>query len=105
MLLVINVLLVSGKRKGLGADYHPADNDIEHCGLGFFCLFDSRAARGEDFLVQRGRVGGGGLSSCWFMLAIGCVCKIPFIEEVDMGLSVYSGKFKGSIEIVRFIYH
>ena len=70
-----------------------------------FCLFHSRAARGENFLVQRGRVGGGGLSSCWFMLAVGCVCKIPVIEEVDMGPSVYSGKFKGNINIVRFIYH
>ena len=93
MLLVINVLLVSGKRKGLWANYHPADNDIKHClWLGIFCLFDSRAARGEDFLVQRGRVGGGGLSSMswWFMLAVGCVCKIPVIEEVDMGPSLYS---------------
>ena len=39
------------------------------------------------------------------MLAIGCVCKIPVIEEVDMGPSVYSGKFKGNIKIVRFLYH
>ena len=29
----------------------------------------------------------------------------PVIEEVDMGPSVYSGKFKGNTKIVRFIHH
>ena len=70
-----------------------------------FLSFRLQCCKRGGFFSPERKLGGGGLSSCWFMLAVGCVCKIPVIEEVDMGPPVYSGKFKGNIKIVRFLYH
>ena len=52
--------LFLGKEKDWGANYHPADNDIEHCGLGFFVFSTPELQEGRVFtkenLFQRGMV-------------------------------------------------